>query len=240
MSLTPILLSQQKTTVAHLNEEANSNKKVLKIGIDFGGVLSIHDRIHESHNKNDKINADDKVGQHRSTAVNMPHALEALKILKNAKIETIDAVEYHLVSFAGKTRAAETKLSLQASTDLFSQLYFTKSKQNKKFVCQYLGCDIMIDDTLDILVDIAKSYKNVQNAPYLILFTGDPGFDQHNREDLTKFKSVAELKQDEGIKGQIFIANSWLSIIKFVKNIVGNTILNQPDNTIQISKFIYP
>lgn len=225
--------------------------KVLKIGIDFGGVLSIHDR----NNNNNNNNTDDKVGQHRSTALNMPHALEALENLKQSKLENVDKVEYSLISFAGKTRAIETKDSLLKTTSIFDNLFFTKSKQNKKFVCQYLGGDIMIDDTLEILKDIATSYQKAgtksadaktnapdpANAPYLILFTGDPSYlenlecGESKEDDLSGIKNIGD---ENIVKGEILQCKDWHEIVQFVQK-VSWTNLNKPSPSISLSKFIY-
>lgn len=103
------------------------------IGIDFGGVLSIHD-------------APDTGKEHRSVAINMPHAIDALRRLKAAGHKLV------LVSFAGKSRSAETRASIEATCpDIFDQVYFVKDKGYKLAICRYAGCDVMIDDRADVL-----------------------------------------------------------------------------------------
>jgi hypothetical protein len=87
----------------------------------------------------------------------MPGALEALIQLKE------QGHQLYLISFCGRRRAAETKqVVLDSCPDLFEELYFVENKALKKNICAEIQCDVMIDDTLDILVDIYKSNKNIQ------------------------------------------------------------------------------
>lgn len=103
------------------------------LGIDFGGVLSIHD-------------GPDTGKEHRSVAINMPYALEALRKLKS------DGHKLVLVSFAGKSRSMETMASIEETCpDVFDSIYFVKDKAHKLAICRYEGCDVMIDDREDIL-----------------------------------------------------------------------------------------
>lgn len=103
------------------------------LGIDFGGVLSIHD-------------SPDTGKEHRSVAINMPYALETLRKLKS------DGHRLVLVSFAGKSRSIETMASIEETCpDVFDCIYFVKDKAHKLAICQYEGCDVMIDDREDIL-----------------------------------------------------------------------------------------
>ena len=69
-----------------------SDKK-FKIGVDFGGVLSIHD---SKMTNNSGL-------EHKNTAINMPFAIDNLKKLKK------QGHELYIISFCGKTRAKETK-----------------------------------------------------------------------------------------------------------------------------------
>jgi hypothetical protein len=125
---------------------------------------------------------------HRSTAVNMPDALDLLRKLKETKPDGVDKVELYVISFAGKSRSRETKESLpRTCPDLFDGYYFTKSKENKKYVCEFLGVDAMIDDTIDVLENVREHYlgniylledkltrQGNPMMPKLYLFTGDP------------------------------------------------------------------
>ena len=105
------------------------------IGIDFGGVLSVDDTLVSS--------------PHRNTAVDMPGAKEALaELSKDHKL--------FLISFCGKRRAMETKASIIAAglSNYFTGLYFVKHPDYKSQLTRYLGCHIMIDDTVQVLDNI--------------------------------------------------------------------------------------
>jgi hypothetical protein len=105
------------------------------IGIDFGGVLSVDDTLVSS--------------PHRNTAVDMRGAKEALaELSKDHKL--------FLISFCGKRRAMETKASIvEAGLDkYFTGLYFVKHPDYKAQLTRYLGCNVMIDDTVYVLDNI--------------------------------------------------------------------------------------
>lgn len=126
----------------------------LKIGIDFGGVLSIHDG-----------KCVDK--EHRNVIINMPQALESLLELKK------QGHKLYLISFAGKSRSIETYNSIK-DINLFDDYFFVKDKKYKKDISEYLGLDLMIDDNIGIIYDVSK-YTNT------ILFLGDPNADTPNQ-----------------------------------------------------------
>jgi dUTPase len=178
----------------------------LTIGIDFGGVLSIHDRDHKSDT--DAVGA---VGEHKNTLLNMPHALSVLEELK----------PYHnlvLISFCGQKRAVETYNSLNESVShLFNQMFFTKDKMFKKDVCDAAGCDVMIDDTLAILIDIRKSNDNIT----LIWFV-DPEEINTDSRNICKKQNILQM-------------DSWLSIGKLLPTISTGKINSKVD----LSKKIY-
>jgi hypothetical protein len=147
----------------------SDDSKSLTIAIDFGGVLSVHDA------KNDTGS------EHHNVSINMEGALEALVTLKKA------GHKLYLVSFCGRRRAVETMESINTSAPgIFDGLYFVKDKAYKKHICAYLGADVMIDDTLPILVDIAQNAEPRQ----LILFSGDPGFKTQGN---TRVLAIAKL-----------------------------------------------
>jgi len=100
------------------------------IAIDFGGVLSVHDRGGSEHFKTD---------------LDMPGCIDALKLLSVNN----DLV---LVSFCGKSRAFETKQSIeQTIPGLFKRLIFVKDKKFKGKVCSVIGASFMIDDREEVL-----------------------------------------------------------------------------------------
>lgn len=125
------------------------------IGVDFGGVLSIHD------SKTTNVSG----SEHRNTAINMPLAEDSVKFLKD------QGHNLHLISFCGKSRAAETRVSMNDSglSDLFKGMYFVKSKPSKNELCQHLGCHFMIDDNIEILDNIKAHNSKIVT----ILFDGD-------------------------------------------------------------------
>lgn len=105
------------------------------IGIDFGGVLSIDDILSRT--------------PHRNTTIDMPGAKEAIaQLAKDHKL--------FLISFCGKRRAMETKASIiEAGLDkYFTGLYFVKHPDYKAQITRYLGCNVMIDDTVHVLDNI--------------------------------------------------------------------------------------
>jgi hypothetical protein len=125
-----------------------NSKQKLNIGIDFGGVLSVHDK------KDDKKDIDGQnIIEHKNTSINMPHAIETLLRLKE------DGNKLYLISFCGKKRAIETHDAIINSEikDIFEREFYVKNIEYKKYICQLVNCDIMIDDTCEIL-DSVKSF----------------------------------------------------------------------------------
>jgi hypothetical protein len=158
--------------------------KMLRIAVDFGGVLSIHDKESVEQNSNGEAKSDNN--GHRSTAINMPDSIESLRLLKD------QGHKLFLNSFCGKARALETQKGVDEQTPgLFEKLYFVKNKKFKGDVTKFLGCDVMIDDTLEILVDMAKS----NSCPNLIWFTGDPNFDDKTKNNVESIKEAKSWKQ---------------------------------------------
>jgi hypothetical protein len=149
----------------------------LDIGIDFGGVLSIH------------ASNDVKGGEHRRFDIDMPEAIESLKKLKE------QGHRLHLISFCGNKRAQQTAASLKNQCDgLFYSLFFVRNKKFKGAVCKMLGCDIMIDDRPEVLKSVVLDVPTI--VP--ILFTGDPSFtDSGNNKcpvnDAASWKEIVEL-----------------------------------------------
>ena len=117
----------------------------LKIGIDVGGVLSIH-----------KTDVGD--GEHENTGIDMPHAIESVRALAAA------GHTLYIVSFCGRRRAMETRDSLVACglADCFAAMYFVKKVTHKKHVCASLGLDVLIDDRGDILRSVTCGTHRVK------------------------------------------------------------------------------
>lgn len=115
------------------------------IGIDFGGVLSVHDS---------KLGA-----EHRNVSINMPLAVENLLKLKAL------GHKLFLISFCGRSRAIETQKSLEETTindtmscaEVFDEIIFVKSIEYKRYLCEYLNCHFMVDDREDILQHVTQS-----------------------------------------------------------------------------------
>lgn len=123
--------------------------RLITIGIDFGGVLSINDSSNQIH---------------RNTLIDMPAAKEAI-------IELSKTCRLYLVSHCGKQRAIETKQSLVESglAEYFTELYFVKKPEYKSEITRYLYCDIIIDDTKSVLDNICLHDNKI--TP--ILFTNN-------------------------------------------------------------------
>ena len=183
---------------------ASSDSKSLTIAIDFGGVLSIHDAKNSTGS------------EHINLSINMPGALEALVALKKA------GHKLHLVSFCGRRRAIETAESItKCAPGIFDGLYFVKDKVFKKHICAYLGADVMIDDTLPILVDIAKHTE----ARQLILFAGDPGFEEQGN---TRIPTITKV-------------TSWVGVVELCQSWAGLPPSHKPaeDLAASLSKWVY-
>ena len=121
----------------------------LKIGIDFGGVLSVYDKTQPRSDED----------EHQSVEVNMPDAMESLIKLKDA------GHQLYLISYCGQRRAIETQRSLLRTLprpDLFDGMYFVDRTTYKADVCRALGCDIMIDDKLKILNNIQRQIPTMK------------------------------------------------------------------------------
>ena len=95
----------------------------------------------------------------------MPLAEDSVKFLKE------QGHDLYLISFCGKSRAAETRVSMNdsGSSDMFKEMYFVKSKPSKNELCQHLGCHFMIDDNIEILDNIKAHNSKIVT----ILFDGD-------------------------------------------------------------------
>jgi len=106
----------------------------LTIGIDYGGVCSMHDTRHEDDTFNGEV------------GINVEGCMESLKQLKSMGHRLI------LISFCGAKRAHETqKYFLKLPEHPFDEVYFVKKRPSKQKICEYVGSDVMIDDRLDIL-----------------------------------------------------------------------------------------
>lgn len=126
----------------------------LCVCIDFGGVLSVHDKSDDSG--------------HMSINIDMKEAVDTLKSLKKA------GHRLHLNSFCGKARADLTRKALNEKTaDLLTSLNFVKDKKYKGLITKMTGADVMIDDRLDVLLLVKKRDPECK---HLILFAGDPSF----------------------------------------------------------------
>lgn len=162
----------------------------MKIGIDFGGVLSVHDsrkpvpkvtthhlETHETPESSEtlvldpvivddvpKTTTSEKVQQHDNINLDMPGALEVLEKMKKR------GIKLYLISFCGATRAKETYEALvkEKYDKLFEMIFFVKSKDHKKIVCDAIGCHYMIDDTVSILESFYKEvYMKNKTIPIL-------------------------------------------------------------------------
>lgn len=115
----------------------------LTIGIDYGGVCSMHDYKHEDDTFNGEV------------GINVENCMESLRELKSLGHKLV------LISFCGARRARETqKYFYKLPENPFSEVYFVKKRPSKQKICEFVGADVMIDDRLDIL-------KVIQNTKTL-------------------------------------------------------------------------
>ena len=122
---------------------ANETKELPKsptlvIGVDFGGVCSVHSERYET---NDEASEE---------LINVPGCVEALTTMRQAGHKLI------LVSFCGAKRAKATRDYLK-DKDLFDELIFVKDRKYKADACKRFGIDVLIDDRQDILSTIAPT-----------------------------------------------------------------------------------
>lgn len=111
--------------------------KKYSIAIDFCGVLSSLDE-----------KCDD---------INITGAIEALTLLKK------NGHKLYIVSFCGKSRAIKIKESiLKKHSGIFDGMYFVKDRKFKGYVTKFIGADIIIDDSLDVLCEAMKIDKFVR------------------------------------------------------------------------------
>lgn len=110
----------------------------LVIGIDFGGVCSVHSERYETKD------------EESAELINVPGCVEALTALRQAGHKLI------LVSFCGAKRASATKEYL-ADKNLFDRLVFVKDRKYKATICTKYGIDVLIDDRQDILTTVAPT-----------------------------------------------------------------------------------
>lgn len=124
----------------------------MRIGIDFGGVLAIHDGNEEGKRQAAKSSSSKEDGDHVNTCINMPKAIWALEQLKTG------GHELYIISFCGARRAQETMNSLRQANllPLFKRVLFTRSREAKGVVCNELAIDAMIDDRDDVLRHVHK------------------------------------------------------------------------------------
>lgn len=91
-----------------------------------------------------------------------------------------------LISFAGRSRSQETQDSINKTCPgIFDNLYFVKDKNFKKDVCNFLGCDLMIDDRVDVL-------DTLVNTKTLGVLFGD-AFTWSNWEYLTVLSPISAI-----------------------------------------------
>jgi hypothetical protein len=120
----------------------------------------------------------------------MPGAIEFLRSLK------LLGHELYLISYCGLKTAKQIQENINnIIPNIFTNIYFVNRKDAKMHVLRHLHCDVMIDDTLTILVGIfqnanAKS-DNARTVGTgfiskikLIWFQGDPSFSDTSKTKL--------------------------------------------------------
>lgn len=115
--------------------------EIFNIGIDFGGVLSVHDG---------------PKAKHINVCVDIEYVEESLQKLKDR------GHNLFLISFCGRTRAIETKKSLDESglSRFFTSQTYVKKRDYKRQICELNNCHFMIDDREDILRNVLNNGSN--------------------------------------------------------------------------------
>jgi len=110
---------------------------LMKIGIDFGGTLY-------------KLESN-------VISINMKDAIEVLNILKD------NGHELYLISYCRQDRSNKIHNYLVKSKfiNLFDKEFYVTDPKYKSFICNYIGCHIMIDDRQNILDNIKLNNKNI-------------------------------------------------------------------------------
>lgn len=182
--------------IQNMNNMSNmNNRRSLRIGVDYGNVCSSDSEGYEGNTGNEY-------------AINVPNCLETLLKLK-AEGHTL-----YLISFCGAARARATKAYFDnLHNNPFSGLYFVKDREYKKYICQKLGIDVMIDDRSDVLSTITDT-MTLQ-------------FNQYNDTNVPR----------RGRFNPNFRANNWPETYNSLNNI--NPLGLQPENSLDTSKYCY-
>lgn len=141
-----------------------------------------------------------------------------------------EGFKLYLVSFAGRKTASLTKGDMEKNfSGLFDGVFFVKNKLEKIAVCRWLGADVMVDDTAEILTTIKTGLylgkaKEIAGVPTMVrvLFTGDP--------------------TNAGVGGggdDAEVAGSWEEVHRICCGIGSTGNSHQPDLSIDVSKFVY-
>ncbi len=171
--------------------------KLLKIGIDYGNVCSSDAASYENESNDNEL------------GINVPDCLSTLRQLRD------DGHSLYLVSFCGKKRAMGTKAYFATLEDNpFTELFFVKAREHKKYICQRFGLDVMIDDRTDILESI-KDTQTMQFTQYV-----DPRHINHG-----------------GYKPD-FRARDWNHAYQLLSNTVQTSNLSM-DPSVNIAKYCY-
>ncbi len=161
-------------------------KRYLKIGIDNGGVLSMHKILDVTDVKNITDDNKSEEGHVSESELNMPGVVKGLTILKSV------GHKLSMLSFCGKSRAIKTKSEITSlHPNLFDEFIFTKDKRFKSGICEHLGLDVFIDDTYEVIIQVASENQSM----LVIWFQGDPSFstspeEVHTVEGTINFKNI--------------------------------------------------
>lgn len=179
---------------------AKTRRRPLHVGIDFGGVLSIHDGGHVTSR------------EHRSVQINMPGAVEALYQLRERE-HTLS-----IVSFCGKARAVETNAALVRAfpQGVFHQRFFVKDRFHKKHIVHHAGCDVLVDDTFDILQDVLDDADN--HCRHVVWFRGDPSAAAASASD----PAAASSSSSPSLPPGMWIAETWDDVVRVCEQIASS------------------
>ncbi len=135
-----------------------------------------------------------------------------------------------LVSFAGRKTAEITMNDMKVHyPGLFDKLFFVKNKLEKVAICRYIGADVMIDDTAEVLHNIKHGVylgkpKIVPGIPTIrrILFTGDDEKDVDRSGD----------NHDDAL-----VTETWEDIYEMCQDVKKGHV---EDPSVKVLKYVYP
>lgn len=124
---------------------SSSLDKLKRVGIDCGGVLTVHSSLLSET-------------EDTTSMIWMEGTMEALEIMKQ------NGCELFVVSFAGKKREEETRKKLEEIKHLIPEknVFITRDRTKKGEICRKHNLGWLIDDRMDVLLAAEKSFPKLK------------------------------------------------------------------------------